>query len=184
MGGFTALALNSIDRRPKATFAMCPMFGGRSMVPQVRRLQSLLRVDDWGRPVPTLILSGAADPMVNAADMRDLVVKLAAPRRLVLLAKAGHLHWADRASETHESYRRNYLSGEFPDPEIDAIALGNAMRPIAELCTGEQAGSVARALCVAHLDACLRERAEARSFLEEEIAAALTDRGLTAEILS
>src|SRR5262245_46685150 len=49
MGGFTSLALNSIDPRPSATFAVCPMSGTRSPVPQVRRLQRLLRVDDWKR---------------------------------------------------------------------------------------------------------------------------------------
>src|SRR5688572_11237163 len=119
MGGYTALALNSVDPRPAAVFCMCPMFGKRSALPQASRLQSLLRVDHWGRPVPTLVLSGQLDPMVNAEDMRVLFHRLAVPKQLVLLAKAGHLHWADGAAEMHEIYRRNYLSGAFPDPEID-----------------------------------------------------------------
>ena len=32
MGGYTSLALNSLDRRPTAAFAMCPMYGERSLV--------------------------------------------------------------------------------------------------------------------------------------------------------
>lgn len=184
MGGFTALALNSIDSRPRAVFAMCPMYGERSMVPQVRRLQRLLRVDDWGRPVPALVLSGELDPMVNAEDMRILFGRLKAPKRLVLVARAGHLHWADGAADAHELYRRNYLSGAFPDPEIDAIALGTAMRPFGELCGEEQAGSAARALCAAHLDEWLRGDAQARAFLDSGIGPAFANREVVAELLA
>ena len=72
LGGFTSLALNSVDRRPKASYPMCPMYGSRSLAPHVRRLQALLRVDDWQRPVPTCVLTGEADPIVNVEDMRHL----------------------------------------------------------------------------------------------------------------
>jgi dienelactone hydrolase len=102
MGGYTALAVNSINRRPSATFAMCPMYGERSLVPQVRRLQALLRVDNWVHPVATFVLSGELDPMVNANDMRTLYQELTAPKRLALMGRAGHLHWADGAKAAHE----------------------------------------------------------------------------------
>jgi predicted dienelactone hydrolase len=46
MGGFTSLAINSVDRRPKASFPMCPMFGTRSLSPQVRRLRARTFLDD------------------------------------------------------------------------------------------------------------------------------------------
>jgi dienelactone hydrolase len=182
MGGYTALALNSIDPRPRAVFCMCPMFGERSALPQVRRLQSLLRVDDWGRRVPALVLSGQLDPMVNAEDMRLLFDNLAVPKQLVLLAKAGHLHWADGAAEMHEMYRRNYLGGAFPDPEIDVLALGRAMRPFAELCTEKQAGDAARSLALAHLDAWLRAMGDARDFLDTGVVPAFASRGMDAQI--
>lgn len=184
MGGFTALALNSIDARPRAVFAMCPMYGERSMVPQVRRLQHLLRVDDWNRRVPTLVLSGALDPMVNAEDMRLLFSRLEGPKRLVLVGKAGHLHWADGAAAAHELFRGNYLSGSFPDPEIDAIALGTAMRPFAELCSEEQASAAARALGLAQLDAWLRDDPRARGFLEGGIGPAFASREIAADTLA
>ena len=126
MGGFTALAVNSVSRRPRAVFAMCPLWGQRSMLPQVRRLAPLLRVDDWGRPVATCLLTGELDPMVVADDVRLLHRTLALPKRLYVLARAGHLHWADGAQAAHEQFRQAYLSGAFPGPEIDAIALGTA----------------------------------------------------------
>jgi len=182
MGGFTALAINSIDRRIRAVFAMCPMFGEHSLLPQVRRLQRLLRVDDWERPVPTLVLSGALDPMVNVQDMRSLYARMAEPKRLVLLERAGHLHWADGAAAAHEQYRLGYLSGKFPDPEIDAIALGTAMRPYAELYTEEQAGSVARALGLAQLEAWLKGNEQAASFLDRDLGRALAGLKVRTEI--
>jgi hypothetical protein len=182
MGGFTALVVNSVDRRPRATFAMCPMYGTGSMVPQVRRLTSLLRVEDWGRPVPTSVLGGELDPMVRAEDLRALHERLAPPKSLVLVARAGHVPWADGAQQVHEQYRQGYLSGAFPDPEIDAIALGTAMRPFAELCTEEQAGVTARALCLAHLDLHLGRNERARTFLEVDLANALETRGVSVEI--
>jgi dienelactone hydrolase len=178
MGGFTALAVNSVSRRPKAVFAMCPMWGQRSMVPQVRRLQKLLRVDNWERPVSTCILTGEVDPMVNVDDMRQLHQSLAPPKRLFILARAGHLHWADGASAAHEQFRQSYLSGEFADPEIDAIALGTAMRPFADLCSEEHASDTARSLCLAHMDAELKGHVAAREFVDSGFSRAFTLRGI------
>jgi dienelactone hydrolase len=184
MGGYTSLALNSVDRRPSASFAMCPMFGEHSLLAAVKRLQSLLHVDDWGRPVQTCVLSGAVDPLVNARDMRVLYERLSTPKRLVVVEKAGHMHWADRAEFGHEFYRNYYLSGTFPDPDIDAIALGTAMLPISELCTEQQTGDVVRGLCLAHMDAHLNGDAHAHEFLEGDIAAVFAPRGVTLEVKS
>ena len=170
MGGFTSLAVNSIDARLGAVFPMCPMFGERSLTPQVRRLQKLLRVDNWQRPVPTLMLTGELDPLVNVEDIRQLYGLIAAPKRLVVLHKAGHMHFADNAEFGHEWYRKGYLSGAWPDPEIDGIALGTAMRPFAELCTEAQSGGTARALCLAHMDAYLKGNPDARAFLQGDLA--------------
>jgi dienelactone hydrolase len=178
MGGFTALAVNSIDRRPSAVFAICPMYGGRSMLSQVRRLQSLLRVDDWRRPVPSFVLTGEMDPLVNVEDIRSLYEQMAAPKQLVVLRRAGHMHFADNAEYVHEWFRKGYLSGEFPDPELDGVALGTAMRPFAELCSEEHANVTARALCLAHLDAHLKDLAGAREFLSGDLESTFADRGI------
>jgi hypothetical protein len=166
MGGFTALAINSLDGRLRAVFPMCPMFGEHSMVPQVRRLQTLLRVDDWVTQVPTLLLTGELDPLVNVEDIRSLYSMLRSPKRLVVLRRAGHMHFADNAAWGHEWFRNAYLSGSWPDPEIDPIALGTAMRPFDELCTEQQSCTTARALCLAHMDAHLKDSPGAAAFLE------------------
>lgn len=181
MGGFTSLALNSVDQRPKASFPICPMFGSRSLVPQMKRLQQLLRVDDWQRPVPTCVLTGEMDPFVNVEDIRDLYHQLTTPKRLVVLARGGHLHFADGAESAHETLRLGYLSGEFSDPELHGaagIALGTAMRPFAELCTEAESGATARSLCLAHMDAWLTDRREARAFLDGDLERPFAERGI------
>jgi dienelactone hydrolase len=178
MGGFTSLAIHSIDPRPRASFAMCPMCGTRSPIPQIKRLQSLLRVDDWKRPVPTFLLTGKADPFVIADDVRELYGRLASPKRLAVLDRVGHVHFADGAEAVHERMRTMYLSGAFPDPEIDAIALGKAMRPFSELSSEANAASTARALCLAHMDANLRDSSEGRAFLDGDLTGSFAARGI------
>jgi hypothetical protein len=136
------------------------------------RLAKLLYVDDWQRPVPTCLLTGELDPLVNVEDMRVLYRQLAIPKRLVVLRRAGHMHFADGAEFVHEFLRQGYLSGEFSDPELEGdagIALGTAMRPFAELCTEAQSGGTARALCLAHMDTYLRAKPEARAFLDGDL---------------
>ena len=157
------------------------MYGERSLAPQARRLQALLRVDDWQRPVATFVLTGDLDPLVNVADIRSLYQQLAVPKQLVVLRRAGHMHFADNAEYVHEWFRKGYLSGEFPDPELDAIALGTAMRPFAELCPEEHANLTARSLCLAHLDANLKDIAGARAFLEGDLESTFGARGIAIE---
>jgi dienelactone hydrolase len=170
MGGFTSLAVNSLDDRLGAVVPMCPMFGERSMSLQVRRLGKLLRVDNWRRQVPTLLLTGEVDPLVNVQDIRLLYSTIAAPKRLVVLRNASHLHFADNAEAVHEWYRHGCLSGAFADPELDGVALGTALRPFAELCTEAQSGGTARGLCLAHMDAHLKGNADAMAFLDGDLA--------------
>jgi len=174
MGGYTALAINSLDARVTAAFPMCPMFGERSMLPQVRRLQTLLRVDNWLSPVSTLLLTGDVDPLINVEDIRSLYTKIASPKRLVVLRRAGHMHFADNAEFGHEWFRKGYLSGSWPDPEIDGIALGTAMRPFAELCTEAQSCGTVRGLCLAHMDAHLKGNVDAIAFLDGDLTRTFT----------
>jgi hypothetical protein len=56
-----------------------------------------------------------------------------------------------------------YLSGSFPDPEIDAIALGTPMRPYGELLSEQRAHEVAAGLGLAHVDANLKGSEDAKA---------------------
>jgi dienelactone hydrolase len=180
-GGWTTLALNSVDRRPKASFVMAPLWGTRSPVPQVARIAAWLRLDDWGRRVPTFVLAAERDSIIVLADLRELHQQLQPPKRFAVLGNAGHWHFGDDAELYHETQRKAYLSGAFPDPEIDALALAEAMRPFAELCPAWHARDTVRALCLAHMDAHLRGDAAARAFLDGDLARLFAGRGIALE---
>jgi hypothetical protein len=101
-----------------------------------------------------------------------------------MAAMANRDDFADGAEAIHEGYRRGYLSGAFSDPELqgsEGVRLGEAMRPFSELCTEEQAGSTARSLCLAQMDARLRHSQDAKAFLESDIALAFASRGICVE---
>jgi dienelactone hydrolase len=181
MGGFTSLAVNSLDERFAVSFAMCPMYGKRSPLAQVARLQSLLRVDDWQQRPNVFVLASELDPYIMLTDLRDLHTKLPDPKRFAVMKRAGHFHFADGAAAGHELYRKAYLSGQFPDPEIDAIAIGTAMRPFAELASEADANATARALLLAQMDAVLRGSREAERFLDMDLSTTFATRGIALE---
>ena len=63
-------------------------------------------------------------------------------------------------------------------PELDYLQ--KEMRPIAELCTGEQSHLFVRGLTLAHFDAVLKQNDEARRFLAGNIQAELASHGVEA----
>jgi dienelactone hydrolase len=181
-GGWTTLALNSIDRRPKASFPIVPAWGEGPV--NTEMLSALARLDDWGRPVPTFVLAAERDALVWLAALRDLHRQLRPPKRLAVLRNAGHLHFCDNAEQGHEMMRTMWKSGAFPAaPDgIDLAAIAEASRPFAELCPAAHGAATVQALCLAHMDAHLKEAADARAFLTGDLARTFAARGIDVEI--
>jgi hypothetical protein len=98
--------------------------------------------------------------------MHELYQRTPATRRMVILRRADHYHFMDDGEELHETAR--------------ATALGKDMRPIAELCSGEQARLFVRGLTLGHLDAVLRRQEEARRFWRGDLESELAARGVDA----
>jgi hypothetical protein len=140
-------------------------------------MASWLRFDDWGREVPTFLLAGEVDPLVILQDLRELYVKLPAPKRFASLRAAGHWHFSDNAEVAHETFRKMYLTS-FPDDTFDTRALGEEMRPFSELCPEKDAADTMRALCLAHMDANLKQIAAARAFLDDDLTGTFAKRGI------
>ncbi len=182
LGGFTTLAVNAVSPRVKASFPIAPAYGKRSPLPQMVRLTKFLRLEEWKSPVSTFVLTGSADALVITDDVRDLYNRLREPKRLAVLKDAGHLHWGDNAELIHETIRLRYLSGEFPDPEIDGPAVGRAFRPFSELCPAEHAIDVMRSIGLAHFETNLKDSSEARAFLDLNLAKAFASRGIDVEV--
>ena len=102
--------------------------------------------------------------------------------QLAIVEGAGHVHFTDNAEVVHEHMRQAYLSGSFPDPEIDAIALGTAMRPFAELLSQARGHDVMCGLALAHMDANLKDHDDARAFLDGDLAGILAARDTFLEV--
>lgn len=181
MGGFTALGLNSIDTRPKATVAIAPLYGENDMVKSMARSHKQLSVDDWGRKVPTLVLAGESDSFVLLERLIELNKKLREPKRFVTLHNAGHFHWTSAAKQMHEMFRASFLGGGITDPEFDAKGMAEAMRPFADLAPTWHAADTARALCLAHFDDALKASGEAKAFLENGVTRSFAARGIDLE---
>jgi hypothetical protein len=127
----------------------------------------------WGRDVPTLYLAAEQDTMIPLAGVYELFDRTPASKRLFILRRADHQHFVDDVEGEHEALRSMSLPG-------DGAWIPAAMRPIAELASGEQAHVFVRGLTLAHLDATLRGSDAARGFLDGAVEAELKKRGVEA----
>ena len=168
-GGWTVLAVPEVDARVRAVVALGP--GGSS-----RPLPGILALKltfEWGRNVPTLYLAAENDVPIPLDAVSELMSRTRASRRMFVLRRADHQHFLDDVEAEHEALRAMSLPG-------DAAWIPGAMRPIAELCPGEDAHVFVRGLTVAHLDATLRQSEEAGEFLDGDVVADLAARGVAA----
>jgi hypothetical protein len=108
-------------------------------------------------------------PVDCVADVFD---RAPASKRMFILRRADHLHFVDDVEGQHEALRAVSLPG-------DAAWMPAAMRPIAELHSGDQAHLAVRGLALAHLDAVLRSDASAAGFLAGDVVAELAARGVS-----
>lgn len=61
-GGWTCLAFNSKDTRPKASFPIVPPWGKGPA--RSEALSELVRLDNWGRDIATFVLAAELDSVV------------------------------------------------------------------------------------------------------------------------
>jgi dienelactone hydrolase len=168
-GGWTALAVPDVEARIHAVVALAP--GGAS-----RRKPGILPLTltfTWGRDVPTLYLVAEDDTYLPLAGMYELYDRTAATRQMVILRRADHYHFMDDVEGLHEAARATPFTGELAWIPKD-------MRPIAELCSGDQARVFVRGLTLCHLDAMLRRQDEARRLWAGDLEAELAGRGVAA----
>ena len=165
LGGWTALAATAEDRRIRAVVALAPSGSSR---PKPGILSPRLNFD-WGRDVPALYLVAENDTMIPLEGMYELFERTRATKQMVVLRNADHTHFLDYAEQEYEAARNMQWPGELS-------WIPKEMRPITELCSGEEAHLFTRGLTLCHMDANLKQLQEARRFLtgddlETELAA-------------
>ncbi len=155
-GGWTALAAPDLEPRIRAAVALAPA-GASQTKPGI--LKATLTFN-WGRDVPTLYLVAENDVSLPLAGMYEIFERAPATKQLVILRRADHLHFLDDVEQLHETVRAMPFPGEL-------AWISKEMQPIADLCSGEQAHLFVRGLALCHLDAVLKQQADAHRFLAE-----------------
>ena len=168
-GGWTALAAIEVERRIRAVVALAP---GGSSQPKPGILPATLTFA-WGRDVPTMYLVAENDTLLPLVGMYELFERTPATKQMVILRRADHMHFMDNVEEMHETVRAMPFTGE-------SAWIPKEMRPIAELCSGEQAHIFVRGLTLCHMDARLRRQEEAQRLLVGDMEAELAERGVDA----
>jgi dienelactone hydrolase len=166
-GAWTALATPEIDLRIRAVVALAP--GGTSN-PRPGILPVKLTFQ-WDREVPALYLVAENDVPLPLAGMYELFERAPDPRQMVILRRADHLHFVDNVAHEHEAFRT------MPMP-TEVAQMQKEMRPIAELCSGEQAHLWVRGITLAHMDAFLGDLHEAQQFLHGDVEGEMKKRGV------
>ena len=163
------LAVPETDSRVSAIVALGP--GGNSR-PRPGILPLTLTFT-WSRDVPVLYLAAADDVPIPLDAVLELHGLTPGTRRMFVLHRADHQHFLDDVEGEHEALRAMTLPGE-------AAWIPAAMRPMSELCSGEQAHLFVRGLTLAHLDAALKRTQAAEEFLAVHAEAELAARGVEA----
>jgi predicted dienelactone hydrolase len=166
-GGWTALAAPDMEQRIRAVVALAP---GGSSSPKPGILPLKLNFA-WDRDVPTLYLVAEDDISLPLAGMHELFERTPATKQMVILSRADHLHFMDDVEQMHEAVRAMSFTGEL-------AWIPKEMKPIAELCSGEQAHLFVRGLTLCHFDAVLKQDEEAQRFLGGDVERELAGRGV------
>ncbi len=171
LGGWTVLAAVDEDPRIGAVVALAPA-GASNPKPGIL---SLSLAFDWKRDVPTLYLVAEDDISLPLAGMHELLERTPSTKQMAILRRADHLHFVDDVETQHEAVRAMAFA-----PELAWIK--EEMRPISELCSGEEAHRFVNALTLSHFDAYLKHIEAARYFLEGNVDAQLAARGVDARV--
>ena len=168
-GGWTALAATEVEQRICAVVALAPA-GSSQPKPGIIRATLTFQ---WRRDVPTLYLVAEDDVFLPLSGMYELFERTPGTKQMFILRRADHMHFMDNVEEMHETVRKMQFPGE-------AAWISKEMRPIAELCSGEEAHLFVRGLTLCHMDATIKGKKHAQQLLVGDMEAELAERGVDA----
>lgn len=170
-GGWTALAASCRDARLKGALLLAPAGGASSVGGD--RLQEFIDFAA-GASVPAYVIAAERDTVLPLAGVRGLYERIVAPKTMVVINNADHMHFCDAARRVHELFR------QMPNPATGVVA--GTVPPFSELCPAEHAYDVIKSLGLAHLDATVLGSAEGTDFLAGNLAAVFGNRGIDVEL--
>ncbi|MAI78576.1 MAG: hypothetical protein CL917_06535 [Deltaproteobacteria bacterium] len=187
-GGWTTLATTDRDARVRAVLPLAPAGGQTPLTPPglANKMAESLRLN-WDHSVETLYLVAEFDTLLPLEGMRELFERTPEPRRGLNLLNADHFHFCDRVEQAHNFFQmmgpmltKAMTSNE---GETDMAERLKNMKSSEDLCPGEHAYEFLRGLGLAHMDASLRDHADAQAFMAQDLVSLLGDRGIAVERL-
>ena len=92
--------------------------------------------------------------------------------------------FTEPANATHRQYealRQMWESGAIAVPGTDVVALASATPPFSQLCPNWHGTVTLQVLCLAHMDAALKDDRDARAFLDGDLISAFATSGISLE---
>lgn len=169
LGGWTVLSAMESEARIRAVVAFAPAGSTKARSGVSGGKLSF----KWKREAPVLYLLAENDVMTPLKGIQEMFQRTPAPKRSFILRQADHHHFVDAVEEEHEMTR----STEWPD-HLQWIS--DEMRPAEDLCPGDKAHAFVCGLTLAHLDAHLRWKDDARKWFADGIRAKLAEHGIDA----
>jgi dienelactone hydrolase len=167
-GGFTAIVVAARDPRVRALVALAPAGGDGPLAAEALRRELRLDLPDH---VQALYLGLERDSLLPIEGVAELFRRTTPPGRMYSLPNSDHMHFCDRAESSHEFFRSVPRFGLFAD-------IMSKLPAFSELVPATHGYAFANALTLAQLDATLKQRQEARAFIEGEAVAAFAERGI------
>lgn len=144
-GGWAVLEAPGIEPRIRSVVALAPS-GSRKRRPGIIPAIAEFR---WTREVPILLVPAGQDACLPMDGMYELFERAPEPKQIIVLERADHMHFVDDVERAHEEFRTMPSEGDLAKIKAD-------MRPIAELCTGEEAHRFIQDVTLAHFNATLQ----------------------------
>lgn len=161
-GGWTSVRTVSEEPRLAAVVALAPPIG----MPGLHDA-----IDFAATRVPTLVIAADRDSIVPVAGVERAFADLAAPADLVVLTNTDHLHFCDNPKLVHEQLRAM---------PIQLVPLAAPLPPFSELAPGAAGHDATCGLGLAHLDAFVRDVADAQAWRATSLVEHLASRDVVA----
>ena len=172
-GGSTILVATSRDNRISAALPLASG-GGVSHDSEILEFENVEKIEEfWDHKVGVLFLFGEKDSFIPLETAKDLYSRTPEPKQMVVLNNADHLHFVDDIEVMHEIFRKETIAMGGDNLQTKILA---KMQPISELHPSKGAYDYVRGLGLAHMDAYLKHKKEAKDFLASDLKSLLAKR--------
>lgn len=171
-GGWTSLATSMKDARIKAIVPLAPA-GGKSSHSIANGFDFSLGKINFENETPCFYLVADKDTLLPLDSMHDLYQNTPQPKRMLVLQDSDHFHFCDNVEFIHDAMIKMGSALFGGDNQTGVLS---KMEPSEKLCSGAKAYEFIQGCTLAHFDAHVLIKAEAKNFLDKELLSSLKEK--------